>query len=119
MTTDNELKLYIARVKQTDYRGAGWRVQIQGPEGGRLYRYDLDEDGERELLFDESERDLGHLARLIASAALGGCEIGLSAPAETSILKALARPPQPAATPTAPTKSRSKKSANVAKKVAR
>ena len=99
------LRIEITRLRQAEYRAAGWRVLLEGKAGAQAHCYTLDGDGTRELTYDESERDVDNLARLLAVGAISGCELAISKGAEDALRRALAHPFSVAPlTPTAPTK---------------
>ena len=112
-TKTTPLVLGVRRLQTTEFRPAGFAVDLQGAPGDRWYCYTLDEHGEKSLTFDESERDTTHLARLLAFCAFRGCELGISKSAEAALAKRLLQPP--AASPVGPTKpsaQRAKRSAS-------
>lgn len=86
------LRIEIVRLRQAEYRAAGWRVNLEGKAGAQAHCYTLDDDGTRELTYDESDRDVGNLARLLAVGAVSGCELAISKGAEDALRRAIARP---------------------------
>lgn len=108
MTTRDPITVGIRRLQTTEFRPAGFAVDLQGKPGDKWYCYTLDEHGEKALTFDESERDVTHLSRLLAFCAFQGCELGISRGAEAALAKRLLQPP--GAAPVGPTKASAKRS---------
>lgn len=85
----------VRRLQATEFRAAGFAVDMQGEPGAKVYRYVLDEHGEHSLVYDETDRDITHLSRLLAMLAVQGCELGISRPAEAALVARMLQHTQP------------------------